>query len=847
IAPRNGAVLSADTAALVRDRFQLEDLGPQRLKGLKEPLDVMLLAGPRSPELRRPYSAAMVGRSAELARLRSLCREVRSGARRVALVSGEAGIGKSRLIHALRESEASSPIDWLEWRCSPFSSRTAFRPVVEFLLARLDLASDAHPERAAAALAKEFRPCALPLGETLPLIASLCSLRLPERYPASQASPEARRSGILAALAAWFAARASERPTALIVEDLHWIDPSTQELLDRLVGSDPLPGTLLLFSFRDSHVPTWSAHPVERIALKPLASEDARQLVGSLAARHGLSARVVDQVVERGDGIPLFVEELTHAVLDARADAEQALEIPTTLQGSLLARLDRLGAYKRVAQWAALLGREVPIDLCRAVLPDDAAPLDEALVALRSAGLVSRSLPGERRFSFKHALVQETAARSLLKSQRREAHARIASVLEQQFPELAVSQPEVTARHCREAGRIEAAIGYYRKASDQAMDCSAHAEALSHIDQAVSLLGKLPEEADAVALELDLQLALGAPLAAAKGYGHPDVMRSHTRAAEICEQVGDVPPLYTAVAMLFLYHASRAQMKPASDLSRRLLTLGERSGDRYACEFGEAFCGISRFYEGSFPEAVDHFERARALDARDLGPPDWYYHEHDPLVVASSYGAMALGMVGRDEEASKLCDEAIETGRRASPFNLGFALGYATLVHHLAGNAPRILALAEEGCELCSRLGFPVYLGICTLLKGWAKARLGDPEAGLREVREGMAIGASTGTAIEGPRAFGLLAEVQRSAGDRDGARATVASGLGLAAHRRNLFWSAELERIDAELLLEAPDDSREEAERKLGRGLALARSQGARWIEERILASSSAHRIESR
>jgi tetratricopeptide (TPR) repeat protein len=570
-----------------------------------------------------------------------------------------------------------------------------------------------------------------------------------------------------------------------------------------------------------------------RLRLTALAERDAEELVRHVAGERELPEPVCRRIVERADGVPLFLEELTKSVLESEAGGATA--VPATLRDSLMARLDRLGAARHVAALASVLGRRFARELLAAVSDLPEQRLAQGLERLVDAELLfAAGEASNPTYTFKHALIQDVAYQSLLRNDRRAAHARVAEALETRFARRAALQPGLVAQHWDRADRPREAIRRYRDAGVRALERSAHAEAIAHLERGISLVDRV-DEAERAGLEIGLHATLGMVLVTSQGYGNEAVARHQARARELSRSVGEGPDLYDALAGLYLYHSARADFKLASELAAQLLALGERRGDEFLSAWAHQFSGMSRFYEGRFGPALEHFEYAIALDEAGIEVPAWSTHEHDLAVAPRSFGAMTLAILGRVDSARDLIDRAITHGRRSDhPLNLAFALGFSTLVYQVRGEPQRVLENADAAIEVSSEQGFPVYLGMGCMMRGWAQAQaLGaDREAVLGQMHRGMAHTSTTGTRTEGARALGLLAEAQRALGCDEDAQKTVQGALSFSGAKESPYWDSALLRLDGEIRLEREPAARDDALERLRCARSLARDQGAGSLE---------------
>src|SRR4051794_12063497 len=592
-----GAVVVAEgTRRLVGGLFVYSDLGPRSLKGFAEPVRAWRVLGEGAAESRfdaRQAGAAtpLVGREHELGLLLDRWERAKDGEGQVALLSGEPGIGKSRLVRALQERLVGEPHTVLGQFCSPYHANSALHPVICLLERAARLGRDEPPEERLAKLEAVLGRSGDRLDEAVPLLAALLGIPTGTRYPALTLTPEAQKRRTLRALVDQLAGPAAQLPVLALYEDVHWIDPSTLELVGLVIERIRQLRVLVLITFRPEFQPPWTgqAH-VTALSMSRLARRQGAALVARVTGDKPLPAAIVEQIVARTDGVPLFVEELTKTILESGllADAGDHYElhgplpplaIPTTLHDSLMARLDRLAPVKEVAQIGAVIGREFSHELLAAVTPMPGDLLDAAVQRLVDSELVfRRGTPPEATYSFKHALVQDAAYQSLLRSKRRQLHARIAQALERRFLDAGEAGPEVLAWHLTAAGLAERAIPYWRRAGESAAGRSDNAEAVAHLSKTLELLGTLPDTPERTEEELALRLAIGGPLIAAKGYAAPEVEQTYGRASALCDQLGRSAELFPVLRGLWNCYLVRGELRRAHDLAERLVGLAEEQG-----------------------------------------------------------------------------------------------------------------------------------------------------------------------------------------------------------------------------------------------------------------------------
>ena len=840
IAEPNAVVISGATSRLVSGFFDCQDLGPQPLKGLSAPVQAYRVTGPSDVPSRLAGVDAMgltplVGRDEEVAFLRRRWERATAADGQVVLVSGEPGIGKSRLVRVLTEDLAGDAHGRIEWRCSPYYQNSAFYPVIQDLHRRLHFARDDAAAEKLRKLEAAMHGYGFDVSATVPLLGALLSLPLPERYPPLMIAPERQKQRTLDALVAFVRTETARQPMLLIVEDLHWIDPSTLELLGLVIDQLATSRLLQLLTFRSDFRPPWPmlAH-VTQLTLSRLASRDVEAMVESLARGKTLPAEMRQQLIARTDGVPLFVEELTKAVM------ESELAIPASLHDSLMARLDRLGTAKEIGQLGAALGREFAYELIHAVSPVDEAALQQALVKLVDAGLLyQRGLPPQARYVFKHALIQDTAYESLLKTTRQQYHQQIARALEARHDDATSTTPELLAHHYTEAGLLEQALPYWQTAGEQAVLRSANVEAISHFTKALELLGVLPDTPDHTRRELALQVALGVPLRAAKGFAAPEVGRAYARAHELCRE-SDTVELFSILRGLWEFHELRGEYQTGLDLARQLLTVTERGKDPADLLVAHEVMGDMQFWLGDFGATRLHMDRAFALYDVQQHEVHVFRYGYDLGVACLCFGAWALWFLGYPAQAYRRAEDGVSLARKLGhPFTFAFALLFAGQLHSYRRETDPTLALTAEVMTISAKQDFPMLLHQASMIRGWALAEQGDAVEAIAQIRQGMAEWKAMGQELERSHFLGLLAEACRKAGRHDEGLEVLTEALSVADGIGEGFWEAELYRVRGELLLEARSPSRsDDAEESFRKAIAVAGARGAKALEVRATTS---------
>jgi predicted ATPase/class 3 adenylate cyclase len=839
IAQPGQVVISDGTRRLTGGLFEYRDLGKVALKGLVEPVQAWQVTGPSAVESRFEAQhdtslTPLVGRDEDMELLLRRWRQAAAGEGRVLLQSGEPGIGKSRLTVALQERLLDEPHTQLRYFCAPHHTDSSFYPFI----AQLERAAGF--EKRASTEIKLDKLAALlgssPLAESdIQLLAELLSIPTAHRYPPLKWTPQRKKEKTLEALLRQLELLTHQQPVLMIFEDVHWIDPSSRELLDLTVERVQRLPVLLLVNFRPEFQPPWVGLP--HVTMHPLSRLDRRDgalLVQRVAGNKGLSDAIISEIITRADGVPLFVEELTKAVQIVSATPTGAHMVPATLHASLMARLDRLGLVaKEAAQIGAAIGREFSFDLMVSVARRSKEELLAALDQLVDAGLVfRRGTPPRATFLFKHALVQEAAYNVLLRGQCQELHARIARALEQEFPD-DTTAPEVLARHFAEAGLAEAAVENLVKAGRLAIARSATAEAEAQLTRALELLATLPDGPTRRRQELDVQVALGAALISAKGYAATETERAYARARELCAKIGETPQLFPVLFGQSVIHMLRAEHSAALEVSEELLRLAQRQENPAPVLVGHRVVGASLFHLGRFAEARDHLERTLALynPARDHALA--FVWAQDPRVRALSWLSWTLYVLGYPDQALARGREALADARAIGHLpTLAYAMVWNGTLLQLRRQHGAAQAASAELMSLAREQRFPLWEAAAMIIGGWAQAAAGNVEAGLAQLRSGLAGWRATGAEGWLPYYLGVAADTCWRAGRSDEALKLARDALAKAENTAARWFEAELHRLIGEFLI--ANSERNEGERCLRRALTVASEQNAKMWELR-------------
>jgi class 3 adenylate cyclase/predicted ATPase len=861
IAAPNTLVISAATFQLLGGFFACQPLGTPLLKGIDQPLAVyrVLYESMARSRLEAVGSAGLtplVGREQEIGLLRERWAQVKDGMGQVVLLSGEAGIGKSRLVQVLTEQAAAEAQAWLTpCQCSPYYQHTALYPWIDLLeRVALHFEREESPQQKLGKLEGFLVQYGLPLAEAVPLFVALLSLPLPANYAPLTVSPEQQKQMTLHALLTILLRIAAQQPVLFIMEDLHWVDPSTLELLSLLVDQGPTARILTLLTFRPDFSPPWTGRShLTQVTLYRLTHPQAAELLRRVAHHKALPPEVAEQIVAKTDGVPLFVEELTKMVLESgllqeREDRYEltgplpALAIPATLQDSLMARLDRLTTVKAVAQLGATIGRTFAYDLLRAVALLDDATLQQGLRQLIAVELVyQRGIPPQATYTFKHALIQDAAYQSLLKSTRQQYHQRIAQVLEVQFPEITETQPELLAQHYTEAGLGEQAIGYWQRAGQRAVARSAYVEAISHVTQGLEILRALPNTAEHTQHELDLQLTFGLASMVNKSYSAPEVGQAYARAYELCRQVEDTPQVFPALWGLWAFNCVVAKMHTAQELGEQCLTLAQRVQDPALLLQADHALGVTLVYLGDLAPARVRLEQGIALyDVQHHHAQSVLYSGHDPGVCCLVHAAWVLWLLGYPAQALMRGQEAHALARvLAHPFSVTHALQWTAMLAQLCRDIQTTQALTEAAIALSMEQGFAGYTAGVTLVRGWAQVHQGQDE-GIAQITQGLAALRAMGSEYLSTYYLGVLAEAYGHVGHPEAGLRVLTEAL-VAAHNTGVrYYEAELHRLRGVLLLQHIAPDAQHAEACFHQALDVARHQQAKSLELRTAISLS-------
>ncbi len=848
--------LSGATRRLVEPAVRLRSLGRHALRGVAEPLELFEVledTAERAALAEGPRAAPLVGRDLELNHLLERWSRAKTGDGHAVLLSGEGGIGKSRLLAELRQRVAPDGRGWRALRCSPFHQNSALQPMIELIERGLaSIPDDAAPDRLGK-LERLLRPDGLDDPATVSLLAALIGASTGGRDAAPELPPDQRKKRTMAAILSWLAADAQRQPLVMVVEDLHWVDASTRELLGLVLEQLASMPVLAVFTFRPEFVPAWA--PSSRVTTLPLGRlvrDEIESLALATSGGRPMPKPLLDEIVARTDGVPLFVEELCKALLaagvvierDGRLELARALEgteIPATLRDSLTARLDRLGGAKAVAQLGSVLGREFGYPLLRAISDAQNADLDAQLAVLtRAEILLQRGLPPKAHYAFKHALIQEAAYDTLLKSSRLQHHRRVAETYLARFADEARANPEVVAHHFSRAGMPSEAIEHWQKAGELAESRSGYTEAIGHFNTALDLLALLPQSAERAGRELSVRVKLGAPLIASKGLGSAEGGSNYALACEISEDAGDSPGRFMALWGDWIHKANTDQLERAASRADELVALSERLGEAdFVLQAHHSRWGTFGLLGRAAIARADTQQGIRLYDRQRHHHHAHIFGGHDPGVCARGQGAISAWLTGHPDEAARLAEDAIALGRELGhPFSHALGMNRAAWVFVFRDDGVRCRTIADEVFELSGRHRFRQMLAWASITSGWARIDMGETGSGLALLEQGLDDSRSLDQRGWLPWLLCMCADARIRAGDPARALELLAEALEISEQTKQGLFRPEMLRLQADTALALGRTDAAAARLQLEAAMALAREQSAVALEFRAACS---------
>lgn len=838
-----GAVMvSGATYRLIEGRFECEDRGRHPMRGLREPVHVLRVRRPSDRLTRFEAAKALtdlVGREAEIGQFLASWAEAVAGRGRIVLVSGEPGIGKSRLVRAAEERIADQPHRIVRCQCSPSTTQSTLYPVVVGLRRAAGFLPDDSVEDRLAKLEALLAAAGQPVEHTGPLYAALLSLPTQGRYPPLELTPARQKELTLAALVEHLRGLAAVEPLLLVVEDAHWIDPTSLELLDRLAQEIADSRILLLITARPEFTHELPGSLLTRIELQRLDREAVLALIARITGGKSLPPELTAEIVAKTEGVPLFVEELTRLIIESGGlidgpDGYQLrgslpdLGIPSTLQESLLARLDRLGPAKGVAQIAAGIGREFPHRLLAEVASLASDPLEQALASLAEADLITTSGAPPPAYAFRHALIRDIAYGSLLRPKRQELHGRIARALRLSDPEACETRPELLAYHLTEAGLLDEAVEQWLKAGQRATALSANQEAVDHLSRGLAVLRQLPDSETNRQRALQLLISRGPAQIVLRGAATPEVAANYREALDLSAALPEGPAHFAARwGWWFISPDHREQERRGAYLQKLAGRLDNRGllMQAHHCQWA------TQLNLGKLEACRQHVEAGLALyDAGAYADEVALYGGHDAKVCGLGNAAIVGWLLGHFDVASRRVGEMLAWAPRVQHVaSHAQALKGASQVAFFARDYDVLLDRSRELMALADQHGFPSYRAEATINLGWVAAHKGELEEGIELVQKGLAQFRASSTSSDSPFFANILAELLGMRGDVDEALAELDRAMGEMERGALRLWLPELQRCYGRLLASRGPARREEAETWLSRAAATARTQGSR------------------
>jgi class 3 adenylate cyclase/predicted ATPase len=861
LAAPNTVLISESTKLLISATFDLEDLGFQEIKGATRSLHVYRVLAAKSIASR--FEAAhegsltpLVGRNIELSLFLDRWQRAKEAEGQVTLLSGIPGVGKSRLIHELKSNIRDEPHFLLNHQCSPYYSQSAFHPIIEQITQAAELSDHDSSAEKLTKLNAYFAKSLDDPAELSFLLAKLLSIPYENGNELSQLTPQQIKNKTIAKLVDMLLALSSRRPTLCIFEDAHWIDPSTLELLDLAISRIGRARVLLAISCRPEFRPAWLTRAnVTMHSLSRLSRSEVAAMVRGPLRGGGMSQTILDEIIDKADGVPLFIEELTSSVqrspMRSRlegGDFEQATEqavikVPATLHDALMERLDRVAPSHRVAQIAAVIGREFSFDLLSfaAGIRDD--DLRSALSVLEEADIIFRVdiLPSVR-FAFKHVLLRDAVYNSLLRARRQEIHAGIAAILETHFHGLVENQPEILAYHYGEAGNYQSAVKYWRAAGLRAVAHSANLEAIAHFRKALELLAAVPETPERNEQESEIQLALGIPLIAVRGYAAGETREAFARARELCLKLDNAANYFQALFGLWGHSWMSAKHDQALNMANEFVSKSRPSADAVVSSVAHRVMGSTLLTIGDFQSARGHFEQTIAL-SNVMGKQALHsQYMVEPRAASLLLLSWALWFLGYPDQSSSRASEALRLANDLShPYTIAFAQYITSVVRLFRGDADRALASAEESLKISREQRFSLYVVLSTMSRGRALGDLGRLEEAKAEMERGLDDARKTGVGFMLPMMQSWLADAYARSGDNESALSVVEKTLSDLNDVTGRSWEAELWRQRAQLLLVRDGTAATIAEVQLKEAIAIARRQSAKALELRAASTLAA------
>ena len=826
-------VIGQSTQRLIEGMFELKDLGLQSHKGISRPVHSYRIrkesnAPGRFEASSKGTISECIGRDAEIGLLTERWKQVKEGDGQVLLLSGEAGIGKSRILKQFRDYLNDQKHWRIMYYCSTHHQSSAFHPVIAQIEHRLGFESVDTNETKLEILKKELLSLNLDLDKNLPRYAHLLGIAIDDDHETSADNPQQLKQKSIEALIDFYCTMSKQAPTVMIVEDIHWLDPSTFELLNLWIEQLQSERCFLILTFRPEFVPHWRHHSYfTSLTLNRLSRTESEAIVNEITGGKPLPAQVLDDIIAKTDGVPLFLEELTKMVMASNllnsVDGEYSLQhplnslaIPESLQDSLMARLDQLALAKELAQLAATLGRRFSHKLLAAASGLTESQLSASILKLLDAELIyQRGKAPDCVYKFKHAMVQDIAYQTLLKSTRLRYHQRIAHLLEHQFSEEIEHNPELLAHHYTEAQIAEPAVAHWLRAGQKSISRSENLEAIDHIRKGLSIIKFLPGDQARAKRELELQIALAVPLTSVKGYASPDVQQTYTRARELCGQIGETPQLFPALYGMWRFNLMRAQYSTAQELSEQLMDIADKSENLAFSAAASRSKGATYFYQGKLSSARRHLEQVITLqESAEYRESALLFDVVDVEVVSHAYNAWTLWLQGFPDQARTHSDLSTKLATNINhQFSIALANSFAAWTHQFCGNNTQTKALSQSALKLSQKQGFAFWVGWAKILQAWAVAEIDKKQNTHADMEKGLQEWQMTGSELGQTYFLTLTAQAAAENADIDKSLSILNQAQNFADDSGEKFWQAEIYRTKGELMMLSPKHNEKQAE----------------------------------
>jgi class 3 adenylate cyclase/predicted ATPase len=855
VAEPNTLVVSESTQRLTSAAFDFQDLGFKELKGITKPLRAYRVLSAKNKGTRFEAAHAnslspFTGRSSELNLLLDRWQKAKEGDGQVILLSGIPGVGKSRLIYELKANIRAEPHFLWSFQCSPYHSQSPFFPVIEQIERAAEFkANDSDTDKFAKL--KAYLPGSTddPIDPAL-LIANLLSISAEDRNELSKLSPQQIKNRTISKLIEMLLTSSVQRPMLCIFEDAHWIDPSTLELLELAISRIDRASVSIVVSHRPEFRRTWpSGANVTMHSLTRLSRSEVTRMIRDLLKNATMPQQIFDQIIDKADGLPLFIEELTSGTIGVPTqrrpgenDREQisqlaAIKVPETLHDALMERLDRVvRGGRNVAQFAAVIGREFSYDLLALASRIDEKDLLSALSLLEEADIISRlEVSPSVRFAFKHVLLRDAVYDSLLRGKRRETHADIATVLENHFAELAENQPELLAHHYSEAGNNQSAIRWWRKSGRRALTNSANVEAIGHFRNALRLLSLMPDTSERTKEEIEIQLALGIPLIAVRGYAAAETREAFARALTLCARLGNLPEYFQALFGLWGHSWMGGKNDQALAIAQEFMSRSRASANSDLSMMAHRIMGSTLLTVGEFQASQLHFEETIALSDNSSRRPLYGLYMVEPQVASLLLLSWDLWFLGYPDQSLARVSEALALAQNlAQPYSIAFAHYMTSVVHLLRGDPAAALKSAEQSLEISEEQRFSLYVLLSTISRGRALGELGRAREVRFEIQWKIDEAHQNGVGFMLPMMYSWLADVHAESGENETALSIVEQTLADINDATGRSWESELHRQRARFLLALDAAKVSEAESYLQSAIDVARRQNAKSFELR-------------